>query len=331
MRRRAVVNGLGTVVAGLAVLPLSPVWANWSEGEYRIQQAFYGTAERHVDVTQRLRELARNDERFILRNETFGVDPHKGQTKTLRIIASGPGGRTRIFEYTEGSAVDGSQFSGWGAGNWGQDNGRPGQWGDKPGFHDGGDAGFRILRAQYGTAERNIDVTQQLRDLARRDERFRLRNETFGSDPDRGRPKVLRIYARGPNGQSRTFEYPEGSWVDGSQFSGWGGGDWGQDGGSQDWGGDRPGFGGSGGSGSHNNDNDLYILSAEYGAGRDRVDITARLQERVVNGRLSFKVSNAVAGGDPANGRPKQLSVSYRLNGRERRRVWSEGDYLSIP
>jgi hypothetical protein len=52
-------------------------------------------------------------------------------------------------------------------------------------------------------------------------------NSTFGIDPDPGRPKVLRIYARGPQGRERMFEYPEGSTVDGSQFRSWRTGQWG--------------------------------------------------------------------------------------------------------
>ena len=55
-------------------------------------------------------------------------------------------------------------------------------------------------------------------------------NSTFGVDPDQGQDKTLRIYARGPNGQERMFEYREGSTVDGSQFRSWGGGDWGNGG-----------------------------------------------------------------------------------------------------
>jgi len=44
--------------------------------------------------------------------------------KTLRIYTRGPGGRDRMFEYREGSVVDGSQFRGWGRGEWGKWNGR---------------------------------------------------------------------------------------------------------------------------------------------------------------------------------------------------------------
>ena len=100
---------------------------------------------------------------------------------------------------------------------------------------------FVILNAQYGTPERHVDVTMRLRDLARQDRLFRMGNSTFGIDPDHGRIKFLRIYARGPDGQERMFEYREGSTVDGTQFRGWGRGDWGSEQWDGGWEGHRRG------------------------------------------------------------------------------------------
>jgi hypothetical protein len=80
-----------------------------------------------------------------------------------------------------------------------------------------------------------VDVTNRLKELARQDRTFRMGNSTFGVDPDQGQEKTLRIYARGPNGQDRMFEYREGSTVDGSQFRSWGGGDWGNGGWNGEW------------------------------------------------------------------------------------------------
>jgi hypothetical protein len=317
-----------SIVAAWAAVPMASAWAAWEDDEYKIQRAFYGSPQKHVDVTQQLRDLAQQDTRFRLSNKTFGVDPDRGRVKTLRIIATDGRGRSRTFEYTEGSWVDGAQFSGWGSGGWGQGGGSNDGWNNKPGYHDGRDGGYRILRARYGTAQNHIDVTQRLRELARRDERFRLSNATFGTDPDKGRPKTLRIFARGPNGQRRIFEYPEHSWIDGAQFSGWGGGDWGQDDNDNDWGGDRPEFGGDGGGSL---DDRLRIVRAEYGAGNRKWDVTARMQQRVHNGRLSLKVSNEAAGGDPADGQPKQLWITYSIDGRHLRRIVPEGDFLSLP
>ena len=200
---------------------------NGDEGQYQILEARYGTAQRNVDVTQRLKELARRDVTFRMGNSTFGVDPDPGRVKTLRIYTRARDGQNRMFEYREGSIVDGNQFTGWGRGDWGH-GGWTGGWGDGDGIRNRDEGQYQILGARYGTHRRNVDVTRQLKQLARRDVTFRLENSTFGADPARGRSKTLRIYARGPNGERRMFEYREGDIVDGNQFTGWGRGDWGR-------------------------------------------------------------------------------------------------------
>ena len=107
----------------------------------------------------------------------------------------------------------------WGNGGW------SGNWN---GGGNGGDAGqYVILTAQYGSERRHVDVTRRLREMARQDVTFRLDYRTFGVDPDEGNAKVLRIFARGPNGRERMFEYRDNSVIDGAQFRGWGGGEWG--------------------------------------------------------------------------------------------------------
>jgi len=321
MRRRDMMQ-TGLAWAGLALAPVATVWAARDDRGYKIQRATYGTDRRSVDVTQRMLELARRDERFMLKNQVFGVDPDNKRVKTLRIIATDPRGLTRVFEFTEGSWVDGAQFSGWEPRADGETQpNRPSNQ-DSSNWEPGNRDEYRILRAQYGTAERHIDVTRRLRELAAKDVRFLLRNETFGTDPHPGRPKVLRIYARNRDGQMRTFEYAESSWVDGSAFSGWGAGNWGRDGERGGWDDSPPsGYG----------DDGLRIVFADYGADNRRMDITERLRQQVQNGRLNVKVSNSMAGGDPADGSPKQLRITYSVNGRERHRVWNEGDLLSLP
>jgi hypothetical protein len=222
---------------------LSPTLHAQDEGEYVILSAQYGTARRHVDVTNRLKEVAAQDRRFRMGNSTFGVDPDPGHVKTLRIYARGPNGGERMFEYREGSTVDGAMFRGWGRGDWGG-GGWSGNWeggrgdrdgdrGDRDGDRDEG--AYIIQGAQYGTSRRHVDVTNRLKEIARQDRRFRMGNSTFGVDPDPGHVKTLRIYARGPNGRERVFEYREGSTVDGSQFRSWDRGDWGNEGWNGRW------------------------------------------------------------------------------------------------
>lgn len=201
-------------------------------GQYRIVRAEYGAGERWVNVTRRLRQIASTDERFRMGNSTFDVDPAPGQVKTLRILASGPRGGTRTFEYREGSTVDGALFLGWSRGAWGDrdddDDDRRG-WRDRDDHQDGGVEGgqYQIVKAEYGAGNRWVNVTQRLREIASSNNTFRMGNSTFGVDPAPGSVKVLRILAKDPRGSQRTFEYREGSTVDGSIFSGWSRGDWG--------------------------------------------------------------------------------------------------------
>ena len=223
-----------TVLAFFAIFSAAAAAAQ----QYVILHAEYGTERRHVDVTDRLRQLARSDRTFRMGNSTFGVDPDHGHLKTLRIYARGPEGQ-RMFEYQEGSTVDGAQFQGWGRGDWGNTAWQGGWNGGGGAAGPGGDSGqYVILHAEYGTERRHVDVTDRLRQLARSDRTFRMGNSTFGVDPDHGRLKTLRIYTRGPGGE-RMFEFQEGSTVDGAQFQGWGRGDWGNTAWQGGWNGDR--------------------------------------------------------------------------------------------
>lgn len=300
------------------------------DGEWQILNARYGTSQRNMDVTGQLRELARRDDRVRVTNEFFGNDPAYGQTKVLRIYARNRGGQERFFEYREGSVIDGNTFSGWRGGNWGQGGGN-GHW-DGPGRDDGA---FAILGARYGAAEGSIDVTGRLRELARRDAKVRVTNELFRDDPAYGRTKTLRIYARDRSGQVRTFDYREGSWIDGSQFTGWGRGDWGQGGWNGGWdgrpGNPNPGGFNPGGQGPVQ-DTRLTIVRATYGAGGRSVDVTSRLRNISRGGPLDIRVDNDLTDRDPAYGELKSLRVTYSVGrGREQTVEVREGNRLRLP
>lgn len=293
MRRREWALAAGALLTGVAL----PARAE-DEGEFLILHARYGTEQNHVDVTERLRELARQDRRFRLDNDVFGVDPDRGRAKVLRIFARDRQGREQTFEYRERDWVDGSHFIGWGGGGWAQYDGPRGWWhgGERreeregrEGRHDDGD--YTILSATYGTRYREVDVTDRLRDLARRDQRFRMGNDTFGIDPDPGQTKRLRIVARDRSGRERSFEYPESAWVDGAEFVGWGGGDWGPA--------RAPG-------------GRLVIESARYGADGRWADVTDALRAQARGERLEAEVRNELFGVDPAPRRRKTLEVTYR-------------------
>jgi hypothetical protein len=210
------------LMMALSLLLLATVAAQ-DAGQFVILSAQYGNERNHVDVTNRLKDLARRDRPFRISDESMAVDPDRGHAKTLRVFARGPNGRERMFEFPDGSGFDGAQFRSWGRGDWGNERWNGGWNGRRD--NDGGD--YLILSAQYGSERRHVDVTNRLKELARQDRVFRLDFRTFGVDPDEGNAKSLRIFARGPNGQERMFEYWDNSSIDGAQFRGWGGGDWG--------------------------------------------------------------------------------------------------------
>lgn len=316
MRRRQWTLGLGAALASVAALP---AWArdNDDDGEFVILHARYGSEQHHVDVTGRLRELAGQDRRFRLTNDLFGVDPEPGRHKTLRIFARDRQGGERVFDFRERDWVDGAQFVGWGRGNWGDSNWQGGWQGGGGRRRDDGE--FIILYATYGASGRDVDVTDRLRELARRDQQFRLTNDLFGVDPLPGQTKILRIFARDRAGQERVVEYREYETVDGHQFVGWGRGDWGRG-----RGGDRiPGRPGNG---------RLVIESASYGAEGRWTDVTQALRAQVRGERFETEVRNELFGFDPAPGRRKLLSVTYRLGNEPPNTVRvSERDTIRLP
>lgn len=279
-------------------------------GDYQILQARYGTAQRNVDVTRRLQELARSDQSFPISNDTFGGDPDEGRTKSLRIFARGPNGQIQIFEYREGDFLDGSLFAGWGGGRWGDSNYRGG-WGESPRGEPAANPQYRIQQALYGTSRRSIDVTERLRDLTRSDQKFAIANDTFGSDPDQGRTKTLRVIALDPNGQTQVFEYREGDVLDGSRFAGGSvgrGGDVNHRGGSAETArGDR----GGSSQGDRGDDGQYRIQQALYGTSQRNIDVTERLRE-LARSDQRFAIANDTFGSDPDKGRTKTLRIYAR-------------------
>src|SRR5207244_12662016 len=108
---RLVISLLLTV----AFLPrtLASQYSSSDSGQYVILSAQYGTARRHVDVSNRLKELARQDRTFRMGNSTFGVDPDPGQVKAVRIYARGPDGRERMLKNAEARRATAPRFRGW--------------------------------------------------------------------------------------------------------------------------------------------------------------------------------------------------------------------------
>ena len=287
-------------------------------GQYVILNAQYGSERNHVDVTNRLKDLARRDRPFRISDESMAVDPDRGQAKMLRVFARGPNGQERMFDFPDGTVFDGAQFRSWRRGDWGDEHWNGG-WNGRA----NNDAGqYVILTAQYGSERRHVDVTQQLREMARHDVTFRLNYATFGMDPDEGNAKSLRIFARGPNGQEQMFEYQDNSVIDGAIFRGWRGGEWGQGGWSGNWNGVGNGVGNGRDAGQ------FLILSAQYGSERRHVDVTQQLKE-IARRDVSVRLDYRTFGVDPAEGHAKVLRIYARgPNGRERMFEYRDGSVI---
>ncbi len=75
---------------------------------------------------------------------------------------------------------------------------------------------------------------------------------------------------------------------------------------------------------------ELRIISAQYGAKDQWLDITEQLQKKIHENQLSIYASNNIAG-DPFFGYPKHLKVEYILDGAKKKIRVREGMKLEIP
>jgi hypothetical protein len=147
--------------------------------------------------------------------------------------------------------------------------------------------GWQVMKAEWGSGNRWMDVTYQVRTLLSGNGMVRVNNQNMGGDPAVGADKTLRIHARNFQGQHRQFAFKEGSSIDASQFYNYGGG-----------------AGGGNGAG-------WRVMWAEWGAGNRRMNVTDRVRT-LLSGNGMVKVSNQNMGGDPAVGADKTLWISAR-------------------
>ena len=168
-----------------------------------------------------------------------------------------------------------------------------------PGPPPGGE-GCQLVRAQWGAGNQFWDVTARVRSMIRGNQlNFKVNNANLGGDPAQGLTKTLRITCRDWRGQTNTHHYREGDYVNLQAVSA-----------------------------------DFYrlrVLNAMWGANGQTWNVTDRVNRMINNGRLSFKVNNANLGGDPAQGRTKQLVMTWVYSGRQGNRAWREGDYVNLP
>ena len=78
----------------------------------------------------------------------------------------------------------------------------------------------------------------------------------------------------------------------------------------------------------------VEIIKAEYGAGGSQKDVTPLLQQAAgIMPLLSLKKPNynEAFGGDPAPNTPKQLKITYKINGKPGEAQFAENDVILLP
>jgi vacuolar-type H+-ATPase subunit E/Vma4 len=159
--------------------------------------------------------------------------------------------------------------------------------------------GWEVVRADYGSGNRWVDVTERVRSLVQNDGlNFRVDNNTLGGDPFPGESKTLRLQLRDSQGRDQQATFQENDWV---RF------------------------------GAHSrNQSSLQITRAVYGAGNRWADVTSRLNSQIQGNQLHMQVTNDNMGGDPARNQSKSLRVDYTFDGRANQVVINEGDTLQL-
>jgi len=238
----------------------------------RITRAIYGNGERVRDVTSVLNSQIRNGRLMMeVNNQTLGGDPAEGRPKTLTVWYVHYG---RSLQATVA---------------------------EKSMLNLGGPAmGLRIIRAEYGSEHRQMDVTARLNSQVQGDRvNLRITNDAMGGDPAEDRRKELIVWysfngrtARAMVNEKDVLELP----------------------GSQGY-----------------SEGNLHIMRAQYGADYRYHDVTALLNSRVQNDSLNLQINNDTMGGDPADDKRKVLSVSYLYQGEIGSVVVNEKDYLTLP
>ena len=166
---------------------------------WEVMFADWGSGNRRVDVTARVRALLSGNGLVKVNNQNLGVDPAVGADKVLRISARDSRGRVQQFSYREGATIDASQFYNYGS--------RPPL--PPPPIPGGGN--LQIVRAYYGLNNRTDDVSQILRSQIRNGTLvIQVNNRNLGGDPAPGADKVLTVIYR-IDGREQTATVKEGN------------------------------------------------------------------------------------------------------------------------
>jgi hypothetical protein len=177
---------------------------------WQVMYADWGSGNRRVDVTQRVRVMLSGNGMVRVNNQNLGGDPAVGADKVLRISGRDARGQVQQFSYKEGASIDASQFYNYGGYPGGP--GYPGPGGPGPGLPPGpGYGNLQIMRAYWGLNNRTNDVTDLLRSQVQNGSLvIQVNNRNLGGDPAVGADKVLTVIYR-VNGREQTATVKEGN------------------------------------------------------------------------------------------------------------------------
>ena len=162
----------------------------------------------------------------------------------------------------------------------------------------GSNKGWEIVRADYGSGNNWVDVTDRVRSLVQGSAlNFRVDRNTLGVN--RGRNQTLRLQLKDSNGRSRRVTYRDNQNVNLQVYSAY--------------------------------QSNLHINRAIYGSDYRSADVTSRLNSQIQRDQLNLQVNNDSMGGDPDPGQNKTLNVEYTINGRSEQSTVHEGDTLNLP
>src|SRR3954470_19055000 len=160
-------------------------------------------------------------------------------------------------------------------------------------------AGWEIVRADYGSGNTWVDVTERVRALIHNDLlSFRVGPTTVGQAGQRGNNHILKMQLRDARGNTRQISFRDRQ---------------------------RVNF-----KANNSSMTQLRITKAIYGTRYRTADVTARLNSQIQGNQINLRVNNDTMGGDPAPNRSKQLTVQYVLAGRAAETVINEGETLSL-
>ncbi len=325
---------------------------------WEIVRADYGSGNRWVDVTDRVRSLVQdNSLNFRVDANTLGASERQGRNRTLRLLLKGRDGSTQQMTFRESQQVNLQVYNAY-------------------------QGSLRVTRAIYGTDDRNTDVTSRLNSMLQNNQiNILVTNQSMGGDPAPNQRKTLTVeyMMNGRNERATVREnetlnltsgYPTENTLQISRAT-YGSGNRTSDVTSRL---------NSQVRGDHlnllvNNDtmggdpapnqrktltveymmngrneratvrenetlnltsgyptqNTLQINRATYGSGYRTSDVTSRLNSQIRDDQLNLQVNNDTMGGDPAPNEAKTLTVQYAMNGQNNQVVVREGDPLRLP